>query len=667
MLKVKRLSLKHMTGNNSLIGAVLAHRYRIDAPLGSGSGNSDVFEATDIRSRKRLVLRVSAAESLVDLDAGVVTASDGVELFKRQTQLLAGLAHASLALIEDWGTETIAGTQYVFTALESYQGGTLRQILDRGRRLTPSQALVAGLDVCRALHFLHGKGWVHGDVRPANIFLGDDGRVRLAGLGLKRMVDAQQISVEQANFAAPEIALGEQPSPQSDVYSLAVTLLETITGVVPFVGETAAITLANRVGKLLPVSADLGPIAAPLERAGRPDANERFSALDFGKALAGIAEKMPLPTPIEPLAAASFAAVIEQKEAEHTGEIVRPKIDVTQDVTRPISPATNPTTSTMVIKDATQDGPIVIVSESEERRHKRLWVIGAVIALLVAGVIGFRFVVKPTHTVPPLAGVIEGEARNVIAPNGWTVVVVTERNDDIPAGSVIRTEPSEGTDLQEGNTLTIVVSEGPNFAMLPDITGADAQSAVDQLTALGLVVTARDTNSEEIPAGVAMGWSVPEQPGLNPGDQLLRGTAVDVLVSVGPALRAVPTLVGLKLEDAQQLVADLQLVLLETPAAKSNGADRGLIGAQSPIPGEQVVRGTEIAYSISLGPDLVELPYVVGNRLDTVKTRLEEAGFVVGAITGNQSEKLKQAVIAGKSVKNRTMVARGATVDLVFP
>ena len=667
MLKVKRLSLKHMTETNSLIGAVLAHRYRIDAPLGSGTGNSDVFEATDIRSRKRLVLRVSAAESLVDMDAGVLTASDGVELFKRQTQLLAGLAHVSLALIEDWGTESIAGTQYVFTALESYQGGTLRQILDRGRRLTPSQALVAGLDVCRALHFLHGKGWVHGDVRPANVFLGDDGRVRLAGLRLKRMANAQQLSVEQANYAAPEIALGEQPSPQSDVYSLAVTLLETITGAVPFVGETAAITLANRVGKLLPVSADLGPIAAPLERAGRPNASERFSALEFGKALAGIAERMPLPTPIEPLAAASFAAVIEQKEAEHTGEIARPKIDVTQDVTRPISPASSATTSTMVIKDATQDEPIVIVSESEERRHKRIWVIGAVIALLVAGVIGFRFVVKPTHTVPPLAGVIEGEARNVIAPNGWTVVIVTERNDDIPAGSVVRTEPSEGTDLQEGKTLTIVVSEGPNFATLPDIAGVDAQSALDQLTALGLVVTARETNSEEIPAGVVMGWSVPEQPGLNPGDQLLRGTAIDVLVSVGPALRQVPTLVGLKLEDAQKLVADLQLALLETPAAKSNGADRGLIGAQSPIPGEQVARGTEIAYSISLGPDLVELPYVVGNRLDTVKTRLEEAGFVVGAITGNQSGKLKQAVIAGKSVKNRTMVARGATVDLVFP
>ena len=656
-----------MAGTDSMIGAVLAHRYRIDAPLSGGSGNSDVFEATDIRSRKRLVLRLSTAESLVDLESGVLTATDGVELFKRQTQMLAAMSHASLAAIEDWGTETIAGTLYVFTVLESYSGGTLRQILDRGRRLTPSQALVAGLDVCRALHFIHGKGWVHGDVRPANIFIGDDGRVRLAGLGMKRMVVAEKMSVEQANYAAPEIASGEQPSAQSDVYSLATTLLESITGVLPFSGDTVAITLANRVGKLLPVSADLGPIAAPLERAGRPDASERFTALDFGKALAGIAEKMPLPTPIEPIAASSFAEVIEQKEAEHTGELARPKIDATQDATVPVSVSTDPTKSTLKIKDEAKDEPIVIASENEERRHKRLWVIGAVIALLVAGVVGFRVVVKQSHTIPPLAGIIEGEARNLIASNGWTIVVVTERNDDIPAGSVVRTEPEEGSKLKEGQTLTIVVSEGPTFATLPDVSGADAQSAIDQLTALGLVVSPRDTNSEEVPAGTVIGWNVPEQPGLNPGDQLLKGTAIDVLVSVGPELREVPTLVGLKLEDAQKVVADLGLTLIETPPAKSNGADKGLIGAQSPIPGEKVPRDTGIAYSISLGPDLVQLPYIVGNRLDTVQTRLKDAGFVVGSITGNQSGKLKQALIGGKSVKNLTMVARGATVDLVFP
>jgi serine/threonine-protein kinase len=350
------------------------------------------------------------------------------------------------------------------------------------------------------------------------------------------MVIAEKMSVEQANYAAPEISAGEQPSAQSDVYSLATTLLESITGALPFSGETAAITLSNRVGKLLPVSADLGPIAAPLERAGRPDATERYTALDFGKALAGIAEKMPLPTPIEPLAASSFAQLIEQKEAEHTGEIARPKADVTQDVTIPIAAVVDPSGPMLRIKDGTKDEPIVVASEGEVRRHKRLWVIGVVIALLVAGVVGFRVVVKQAHTIPPLAGIIEGEARNLLASNGWTIVVTSERNDDIPAGSVVRTEPAEGSKLKEGQILTIVVSEGPTFATLPDVSGTDSQSAFDQLIALGLAVTPRDTNSEEVPAGIVISWNVPEQPGLSPGDQLLKGAALNA-VQIAERLR----------------------------------------------------------------------------------------------------------------------------------
>jgi serine/threonine-protein kinase len=189
-----------MSKQNSLVGSLFASRYRIGDSRSGGSGESSVYDATDVRSRKRVVIRVSTAQSLIDLDSGVVLVADAVELFKRQTQMLASMSHPSLASIDDWGTQEIEGTLYAFTVLEHYSGGTLREILDRGRRLTPSQALAVGLDVCRALHFLHGKGWVHGDVRPANIFLGDDSRVRLAGLGLKRVVNSEQMSIGTMAF-----------------------------------------------------------------------------------------------------------------------------------------------------------------------------------------------------------------------------------------------------------------------------------------------------------------------------------------------------------------------------------------------------------------------------------------------------------------------------------
>jgi serine/threonine-protein kinase len=642
-----------MSKQDSLVGAMFANRYRIGDSRSGGSGESSVFDATDVRSHKRVVIRVTTAQSLIDLDSGVVLVADAIELFKRQTQMLASMSHPSLASIDDWGTQEVDGKLYAFTVLEHYAGGTLREILDRGRRLSPSQALAVGLDVCRALHFLHGKGWVHGDVRPANIFLGDDLRVRLAGLGLKRVVNSEQMSIEQASYAAPEIATGQQPTEQSDVYSLALTLLEMITGTLPFVGDTAAITLAARIDKLLPVSADLGPIAVPLERAGRPEADERFSALDFGRAFASIADKMPMPQPIEPLESKSFEAVIEEKIVDRTGEIPRP-----------LAPAAD-SEQKLVINNS--DEPIYVANPEEIKRHKRFVVIGAVVALLIAGGISYQVFVKHSHNVPAFAEMNEGEARNLVVPFKWTVVVTAERSDEVPAGNVIRTEPASGESLEEGKTLTLVISQGPSLAELPDLNGKTLQEAVDLLTVLELVPAQKDSPSEDVAAGSVISWLVPEQPSLLPGDKVLRGTAIDVLISTGPAPREMPSLLGMTLEQAQTVMNDLRLVLVETPAAKSNAAAEGLIGAQSVVPGTQIARDSQVAYAISLGPDLVEMPRIIGNSFATVEPRLLEAGFVVGKVTGKPNYKLRKAFVGDKAITNGDQVARGAIIDLVFP
>jgi serine/threonine-protein kinase len=642
-----------MSRQDPLVGALFANRYRIGDSRSGGSGESSVYDATDVRSNKRVVIRISTTQSLVDLDSGVVLVADAIELFKRQTQMLASMSHPSLASIDDWGTQEVDGTAYAFTVLEHYAGGTLREILDRGRRLTPSQALAVGLDVCRALHFLHGKGWVHGDVRPANIFLGDDSRVRLAGLGLKRVVHSERMSIEQASYAAPEIATGQQPTEQSDVYSLALTLLEMITGTLPFVGDTAAITLAARIDKLLPVSADLGPIAAPLERAGRPEASERFSAIDFGRAFTAIADKMPMPMPIEPLESKSFESVIEEKIVDRTGEIARPVVQA------------GASEQKMIIDNSNE--PIYIANPAEIKRHKRIVAIGAVVALLMAGGISYQIFAKRSHEIPVIAEMNEGEVRNLVVPFKWTIVVTAERSDEVPAGNVIRTEPASGESLEEGKTLTLVISQGPSLAQLPDLVGKTLQEAVDELTALELVPAQKDSSSEDVAPGSVISWLVPEQPSLIPGDKVLRGTAIDVVISTGPAPREMPSLIGMTLEQAQTAMNDLRLVLIETPAAKSNAAAEGLIGAQSVVPGTQIARDTQVAYSLSLGPDLVEMPRIIGNSFATVEPRLLEAGFVVGKVTGKPNYKLRKAFVGDKAITNGDQVPRGATIDLVFP
>jgi len=654
-----------MADHDQLVGAHLARRYRLTTLRSGSSSSSRVFDAVDDRDGSQVVVRVATAESLVDLDAGVLSAGDGAELFKRQTQMLAAMHHPAIARIIDWGTESIGGLLQVFTVVEHYPGGTLREFLDRGRRLSASQALVVGLDVCRALHMIHSKGWVHGDVRPANIFLGDDGRVRLAGLGQKRASSPESMSLEQSFYAAPEVAVGGVADFKSDIYSLSLTLLELVTGSVPFASDTVASTLAARVDALLPVSADLGPIAAPLERAARPSPEDRSSALEFGQALAAIANKLPLPEPIETLQAKRFEEVIEQREQERTGELQRPVVEEELSVDKPVTIVSTP--SGVTIADDTGSQPLVVATPTEVKRHRTVWMIGVLIAVTVAGVLAFQTLFTTSHVVPDVAGMQQAEALNVLAPFKWNVVVTAQRSEGSPAGTVLGTDPEAGADLSEGSTLTMFVSEGEPLATLPDLAGVPEADALAQLETLGLVPNVVRADNEDIPAGAVISWVIPEQPTITVGGEVLRGTAIDVTVSNGPAPRDVPLIVGMTIEQAQAALAELRLTLLETPPSKSNAAAQGLIGAQSPPPGQKVARDSQVAYSISLGPDLVALPNIIGNNFSIVEPRLVEAGFVVGNVTGRQQNKLRKALVGGQEVGNGDELPRGATVDLVFP
>ena len=654
-----------MADHDQLVGAHLARRYRLTTLRSGSSSSSRVFDAVDDRDGSQVVVRVATAESLVDLDAGVLSAGDGAELFKRQTQMLAAMHHPAIARIIDWGTESIGGLLQVFTVVEHYPGGTLREFLDRGRRLSASQALVVGLDVCRALHMIHSKGWVHGDVRPANIFLGDDGRVRLAGLGQKRASSPESMSLEQSFYAAPEVAVGGVADFKSDIYSLSLTLLELVTGSVPFASDTVASTLAARVDALLPVSADLGPIAAPLERAARPSPDDRSSALEFGQALAAIANKLPLPEPIETLQAKRFEEVIEQREQERTGELQRPVVEEELSVDKPVTIVSTP--SGVTIADDTGSQPLVVATPTEVKRHRTVWMIGVLIAVTVAGVLAFQTLFTTSHVVPDVAGMQQAEALNVLAPFKWNVVVTAQRSEGSPAGTVLGTDPEAGADLSEGSTLTMFVSEGEPLATLPDLAGVPEADALAQLETLGLVPNVVRADNEDIPAGAVISWVIPEQPTITVGGEVLRGTAIDVTVSNGPAPRDVPLIVGMTIEQAQAALAELRLTLLETPPSKSNAAAQGLIGAQSPPPGQKVARDSQVAYSISLGPDLVALPNIIGNNFSIVEPRLVEAGFVVGNVTGRQQNKLRKALVGGQEVGNGDELPRGATVDLVFP
>ena len=638
-----------MVDSEALVGKVLVGRYRIETLRSDPNAAIKVYEADDLRHNKKVSVRLMTTASLIDRDAGLHDESSAVSSYKESMQQLFAMNHPTLVCIDDWGDTVLEGVRHAFNVTQFYGQGTLREFLDRGRRLSPSQALVVGIDVCRALHHAHQNGFVHGDVRPANLIFGDDARVRLTGLGTKRWASAEQMSIEQAKYAAPEIGLGSAPNAQTDIYSLALTLLESITGEVPFVGESVAITLSNRVEKLLPVSADMGPIAAPIERAGRPLAEERGTAIELGQALAQIADKMSRPLPIDTIVPKKFEDVITRPH---------PIVNVAEK------------TESEIVEPVVVDEPvpqIVVESPRTRRRLRRVFAGAGVGALLIVGIVAFQALTKKSFVVPSLMGVAEAEARNSIATFDWEIIIRAERTNDVEFGFVIRTDPEAGASLKQGDAIVMYVSEGAPLGVLFDVTGESREAATKKLTDQGLTVSASDEASDAVPVGNVISWSVAKQPTLVAGDEVLQGTLINLVVSSGPALRSVPLLVGMKLEDATATALELGLVLGVTPDSYSPDVAIGLIGAQSPPPGQFVPKGSTIVYSISLGPDLVELPNIVGINFIDAEKRLVAAGFIVGEVSGRKSYRMKSASVKGVAVKNGDMVPRGSAIDMVFP
>ncbi|MFM7666452.1 MAG: PASTA domain-containing protein [Actinomycetota bacterium] len=626
-----------MTDRDELAGEIVATRYRLDALRKGGADSSSVYEATDLRGSRSVVVR------LVSVGAG----GDAMESFKRQLLAVAGVSHSVLVSPLDWGEAVIGDSRYAFVVTERIDGVSLRELLDRGRRLSVSQAVVLALDLCRALHHLHQLGLAHGDVRPANVFVSTDSRARLAGLGVKGVGTA---SIEQARYAAPEFAADVTPTAASDMYALALTMLETLTGDVPYAADSTAVTLANRAGKLLPVSADIGAVAVPIEKAGRPDAADRASALEFGQALAQLAGKLPPPEPLEALSGESFRDSITR-----TLEAI---VVAPQPTPEPVAP--QPTTPISV-------DVAIAAAPGERRRYRWLVSVVAVAAVIVAGVLVWQTLTTESYEVPDLIGVAEGEARNSVALFDWNIAIRAERSDEVELGAVIRTVPPAGSLLREGSDFTLVVSEGATLAIIPDVTGLSREDAVAALTAQGLTVSEIVRDSDSVPVGRVLAWIVTEQPNLIAGSQVLKGTQVGIVVSGGPVLRSVPNLIGRTEDDTRAQLAAVQLVGQRNDDVYSSQVAVGLVASQDPAPGQQMSRESVVAYSLSKGIEQVPLPAIIGLTLNEAQKILGEAGIGVATVSGRSTSKVRSVNLDGVTLKVGDPVPKGSAVNLVFP
>jgi len=571
------------------IGQLVDGRYRLNAAIGTG-GSGTVYMAEDISLGRRVAVKVLHTAASRD--------PAFVREFRAEAQAVASLNSPHVVDVYDWG---IDGQAYLVT--EYLGGGSLRSILASGRTLSPSQVLVVALDACRGLDHAHSRGLVHRDVKPTNLLFGEDGRLRIADFGLAAAMAGEQQAAGHAGtarYASPEQARGKVVDGRSDVYALALCIVEAVTGHLPFVESTVAGTLKAREGRDVPVPDVLGPLAPVVARAGAAHPDKRPAAAEFGRLLLSVAEGMPRPEPLQLVGPGEIGASPLAGEAAS--------------VTPSVFPAAAPVPPRPV-------GP-------RRRWPAAVLTLALVVGAVVGGTVLWEATRDVTRRLPSLVGSSGESAGALLTELGWVVEERFDRQDDSVEGELLEMLPVGGTPLAEGGAVVLVISLGPDrVAVPPDLVGVTASEAGRLLDDAGL--TAGEVTrgySEDILPGLVI--EVPDA-----ASNLPLGSDVDLVVSEGPAPRSVPAgLIGMQAADVQASLLALKLlpILVDVPGLLEAGTVVGL----TPAPGTPLAVGGQVDVLVSSGPEQRPVPAVKGLSVVAADARLQAAGFREVEFTG---------------------------------
>jgi serine/threonine-protein kinase len=682
-----------------LAGRVLSDRYRIDNVVNAGA-NTVIVEAIDSEANRPVTVKIVRPELAVT--------SAFRQAFRRQVEVAISLSHPNIASVLGWGETELDGESTLYWVVEYLGGGSLRDLFDRGRVLAPSQALVVGLEACRALESAHGRGVLHTEVTPSKLVFGEDGRLRIIDFAMAQLLGAEAweepatVATHVARYSSPEQALGLGVDAKTDVYALSLCLIESITGKVPFAGDSTVSTLAARVGRLMPVTADMGSLASVLERGGRPDSDDRWTAAEFAKALVAAAEALPRPEPIPVLAtslfAASLAARVQPVAAHPERDDAPPAAGPAEDEPSPVADSTEggdvPLTGDPVAPSTGDpDAPSTGDSDAPSTADSDLPL------LLVTGLAD-----PPTGAVqvaadsliggdsgsmvenPPDAplGTLEMPASIAAAAAASAAAATTTTTATTVAGAPVDPTPSGilydderprrpwGKYLLFG--LIVLVGIGllssAGWLLLrtksyevPDLTGVAEAVARNEIAGNGWNIEIERERSDEVFEVDHVVRTVPVA-----GEMLDEGETFVIVVSDGFELRTLPKLSGMALSEAVETLTDLRLVAIEEPAEFSEEIPAGSVirwqvqGDAALTAGAQVLPDTVIVLTSSLGPEPRPAPDLTNLTAAEATAALDALQLVTAQGEDAFSSDIEVGRVVTQNPPPATAVERGGTV-----
>ena len=597
------------------LGTMLSGRYEVLKRVGSG-GMADVYMAKDHKLNRNVAVKVLKSEYVED--------EKFLKKFETEAQAVARLSHPNIVNIYDVGMED--GINYI--VMELAEGITLKEYIRKKGYLSPKETVEISTQIASAISHAHKNHIIHRDIKPQNILVSDTGIIKVTDFGIAKATSSNTVTstataMGSVHYISPEQAKGRFCDEKSDIYSLGITMYEMVTGHVPFDHENGVtIALMHLQNEITPPSQIRDGIPDSLEKIilkctmKKPE--ERYQTADdliadlrlvFEDTSGGYVGVVP---------AIDDSPTIMIDQNELTQRINTPKKDQKIQQEEPL-------------KDEEQNAYLDEDDEEESGMNSKIEKLVIVLAAVVGAIILISiivFVVKSSgvfksgksttttsigttaesndteskkYTVDNYIGMSLSAAREKI-DGKFKIKVEEEYSADYAKGLVIRQDPESDTELEEGKTLTLVVSKGTRTedkVSVPEVVGKRESSAKSELEAVGLKVSVKTKYSTD----VAKGKVIFQSPGS--GNQVTKNSTVVITVSQGKkpeTMVRVPNLRYFTESEARSELKNSNLVLGSVLTEYSDSVEKGLVIRQTVSSGSKVKERTAVGIYVSLGP-----------------------------------------------------------------
>lgn len=630
---------------SDLTGNLIDGRYQLLRQMDAG-GMATIYEAIDTRLDRRVAVKIMHAHLAQD--------EQFVERFIREAKAAAALSHPNVVAVQDQGWNQ-SGIPAVFIVMELVDGHTLRDYLNERGGITAADGIKFLLPVLSALGAAHRLGIVHRDVKPENILVSKEGRIKITDFGLAKgamigstMTAESSVILGSVSYLSPEQVSRGIADSRSDVYSAAITAFEIFTGAKPFEGDEPIQIAFMHVNSRVPrISSFIPDIPKALDdlifAATSVDPDERprdcqifhSQLLAISQALNPSAPQMSLELDIP------IAPMREKRKKKSRGKFTQ--ITEKISLTLPVAAAKE---TTVQVRER---------RKVSKRVRRNRWIAAGLAVLL--GITTWWVLIGPGASVkfPSVVGATTEQANSTLVALGLTTAIIETRFDeDIAKGRVISTDPFAGDSIAAGGTVNLVVSKGAERYTIPSLISLTPEAALNLLAKSPLKV---GEITEVFNAKVPKGFVVSSNPA--PGTRVKRETIVDMVVSKGVETFSLASLVGTNGEQALNELTDAGFNVTVTYAFDEKVMP-GEVISQNPAARADLIKGAAVEIFVSKGSAFVYIPNVMRSTQARATALLEDLGLKVVVKKVTKSGKL----VIGIDPKVDAKVKRGSTVTL---